>query len=224
VLNFIKALKRHVQLLDMSFFYSIFTNKKYMKKVIFILLTVFISINTFSQTFKGGFLIGVSGSQVDGDTQKGYKKPGMYGGFFVQRVFTEKISGKIELYYIGKGAVNKVDNADGTSYEQFKTVLHYVEMPLLLNFAAHPKFQIAAGIAPAYLMKAKLFVNQSLIPEKGYNISNFDLSPTLHVDFYLLKRLSISVRFSYSAMSIRTQDNENWFNNNLNLGLNYNFK
>ncbi|NPA44224.1 MAG: hypothetical protein GXO49_01690, partial [Chlorobi bacterium] len=80
-----------------------------MNKLFTFLLIITTSINlSFSQNFSGGILLGVSGNQIDGDVQSGYKKGGLIIGAFVMKPLSKNSNLKIESYYIGKGAVKTV--------------------------------------------------------------------------------------------------------------------
>ena len=51
-----------------------------MKKFIVIAVLSVFSFNVDAQLFNGGLMLGVCGSQIDGDEQGGYKKPGLIAG------------------------------------------------------------------------------------------------------------------------------------------------
>ena len=51
--------------------------------LIFIVFLVTANISS-AQRFEGGLLAGFNASQVEGDTYKGYHKPGLVGGFYIQ--------------------------------------------------------------------------------------------------------------------------------------------
>lgn len=193
-----------------------------MKKYAIILVCILFTTTVFSQRFSGGLMIGVSGNQIDGDEQGGYKKPGFIGGAFVKAYFTENISLKIESYYIGKGAVLNNEYSDGTVLQVFKTDLHYIEMPFLFNIDVHPRIELAFGIAPSYLFKYKLTRQHLPVDENSYSFNSFDFQPMGQVDFYLTDHLSSSLRFSYSIMNIRRDDfYARNLNNNIGLVIRY---
>jgi len=189
------------------------------------------SINTFfifkseaQRDFSGGLLLGISASQIDGDAQYRYKKPGLIAGAWVSRALTKNGSLKIESYYIGKGAVLNEDQPDGTTIQVFNTSLHYVEMSFLLNLQVHPKIDIAAGLAPSYLFAEKLSSYKQILSNDSYSFKSFDLQPTGQVDFYLTDHIMTSLRLSYSAINIRNEPMTTWRNNNLSLVFRYKIK
>lgn len=190
-----------------------------MKRFLFLFTFIFFSFVALSQNFYGGLLIGISGSQIDGDVQAGYDKAGLLGGVFVGHPIAETWFADAEMYYIGKGAVNNIKYADGTVSQEFKTHLNYIEMPLTVRWQAFEKISVSGGIASAFLISAKIYRFQSLVDENQYTMQNFDFAPMAKFDFHFSRKFSINLRFSYSVFSIRKDFG--WFNNNLSFALRY---
>ena len=195
-----------------------------MKQIFLILILNLLVISGFSQDFSGGLILGVCGSQIDGDEQSKYKKPGLLAGAYVSMPFSERTALKIETYYVGKGAVLNIEQADGYVYQKFKTSLHYIEMSFLYNLKLHTKIDIALGIAPSYLFAHKLTAEYVSIDESLYSMKNFDFQPTGQIDFYLTDRISSSLRISYSMINIRNDAMATWYNNNLSIVFRYKIK
>lgn len=184
----------------------------------FAILSTFIvlfSSNAIAQQFNGGIIGGLSTSQIDGDTQKGYKKLGFYSGLYVGRDFSKLFGFKIELLYIGKGAKKTINKI-----EEFKTSLHYVEMPLLLNIKPVSGFQFNIGLAGAYIANHKLYERGYQIPKDKYDINKFDWGGIITAEYYFSQNLAINVRFEYSLVPMRTVPHR-WFNSNFSFGLVY---
>jgi hypothetical protein len=192
-----------------------------MKKVIGVLLFIMGFLTGFGQEFSGGLLLGVCGSQIDGDDQFKYKKAGLVVGAYVSRPFSEKSSLKIETYYIGKGAVKNNELPDGTTLQEFNTTLHYIEMPFLFDYQLLNSIHIAVGIAPSYLFAHRLTSFRAVVSKDLYELSSFDIQPMGQVDFYLTDHISASLRISYSAFDIRKEELSTWYNNNLSFVFRY---
>ncbi|NJO88978.1 MAG: hypothetical protein HC831_08485 [Chloroflexia bacterium] len=60
---------------------------KYQSLLIFFSLLLVLQNYSFAQRFDGGVIGGLSTSQIDGDTQKDYKKLGFYSGVYVETEF-----------------------------------------------------------------------------------------------------------------------------------------
>jgi len=192
-----------------------------MKKIIGVLLYLTLVISGFGQEFSGGLLLGVCGSQIDGDDQFKYKKAGLVVGAFVRRPFSEKAGLKIETYYIGKGAVLNEEHSDGSVEQIFNNTLHYVEMPFLFDYQLLNKIGIAVGIAPSYLFAHRLTSFRAVVSKDLYDLSSFDIQPMGQVDFYMTDHLKVGLRLSYSIFDIRKDVLAIWYNNNLSFVLSY---
>jgi len=183
---------------------------KVFSTIIFLLL----SLSVFSQQFKGGLLLGMSTSQIDGDTQSDFKKVGLFSGVSVATDFSKVMGAKIELYYVGKGAKKVIDGI-----EEFKTQLHYVEMPFLLTIKPINRFEFDFGIACSYLIGSKLYEYGETVPDGLNDMLNFDFGIFGSATYYFTSDLGFNVRMEHSLIPIK--NNPNWFNYNLSFGLAY---
>lgn len=187
-------------------------------KFLLVLLILSLSHSIKAQPFKAGVLAGLSTSQIDGDTQKDYKKPGGYAGVNVNIEFNQLWGAKVELLYIGKGAKKVVDDI-----EEFNTTLHYLEMPLLITFKPINKFEFDFGLAPSYLISSKIVKYGYAIEEDLHNIHNYDLGAVFSGSYYFTEKIGINVRFEYSITPVKTEPH-NWYNSNMSFGVVYKLK
>jgi hypothetical protein len=171
--------------------------------------------NVFAQRFDGGVIAGLSTSQVDGDTQKDYKKLGFYSGVYVETEFNKVLGAKIELFYITKGAKKVVNDI-----EEFNTTLHYVEMPFLITIKPVSKFEFDVGFALSYLISSKLTSFGYEIKDGLYDMHDMDFGGIITGSYFLNEKLGINVRFEYSVKPVKT-DPHNWYNSNLSFGVVY---
>lgn len=193
-------------------------------KNLYIIFLLIMSFNSYSQEFTGGILLGIGGSQIDGDEQHPYNKAGLIAGAFIIKPFSDKSGLKIETYYTGKGAVLTQDYSDGSSIQVFNTSLHYVEMSFLYNYQIHPRFDFSVGLAPSYLFAHKLTRLGYTINKNLYSINTYDFQAMGQVGFYLTDKITSSLRMSYSIIDIRKEKESTWYNNNIAFVLSYNFK
>ncbi len=180
-------------------------------------IALFITPTIEAQLFKGAIFAGISGNQVDGDNQSGYKKPGLYGGVSVETDFGKYTGAKIELFYIGKGAIKNVDGV-----EEFNTSLHYIEMPFLFSIKPIKKFQLDLGLAGSYLIKSKLVELYLTVPESAYSMHNFEFSWIVSAIYYFFERFGVNAKINYSIVPIK--NNPNWYANTICFGILYKFK
>lgn len=184
-------------------------------RLLLFVFLLFVSQGDIFSQFYGGLIGGLSTSQVDGDTQKDYKKLGFYGGVYVETIFNDVLGAKIELFYITKGAKKVVND-----FEEFNTTLHYIEMPFLLTIKPVKKFEIDIGVGVSYLISSKLVSLGYEVSDGLYNMHDIDVGGLITGTYFFSEKLGANVRFEYSIKPIRT-DPHNWYNSNLSFGLVY---
>ena len=195
------------------------TIKKYNNfklKLLLVVISLLVIFPSFAQKFIAGSIVGFTTSQIDRDTQKGYKKLGALAGVFVKTHFSDITGAKIELNYTTKGATKIINKI-----EEFKTHLNYVEMPILFTFKVLDNFEVNLGISPAYLISSKLYQDGYEEPESKYDLYNYDFSGLGSVFYYFSDKIALNIRFSYSIVPIN--DTPGWLNSNFSFALVYNF-
>lgn len=178
---------------------------------LFFILIAMISSN--AQQFAGGLLIGINGSQVDGDLNEGYHKLNLMAGTYTTLQLNTQWTASAELYFTGKGA-KAIENID-KGVSGFKTSLYYVEMPFFINYRTTKKVELSAGLAFAYLFGHRLEKSGYVVPKSDYRLGAWDFSGLAKVSYPLTEKMCVSVRFSYSLLPF---DDAGWFNNVLGVG------
>ena len=189
--------------------------KKIIVPILFILFVNVVS----AQRFEGGLLAGYNATQVEGDTYKGYHKPGLVAGFYVQTDVAPAIFGAMEIKYSQKGARNKIIKNDPTKYIMR---LGYVDIPVYMGFRTNDKGNIIAGLSTGFLVHAKEFDNYGEYPAEDQNAFNaMDLQALVGFQFDFLDNMKVDLRFAMSVLPIRghpgeTPPNQYWINNQFN--------
>lgn len=188
-------------------------NNKLLTSAVFILLSGI----TFAQRFDGGAIVGFNASQVEGDTYKGYHKPGAVVGFYVETDIAPAIFAAFEIKYAQKGARKKITTRDP---EKYIMRLNYVEIPVYLAFRTNDRGAILAGVSPGYLISGKEFDNYGEFQTEDQNKFNaFDLEPFIGFQFDFLDYLKADLRMGLSVLPIRgkpVNTNYYWQNNQFN--------
>lgn len=197
--------------------------------ILFTLLTV--TYVAKAQRFQGGILGGFNASQVEGDSFKGYNKPGIIAGGFVQTDITPAIIAGMEIKYSQKGSRKRIKPKDPEP-EKYIMRLGYIDIPLFVGFRTHEQGAILAGITPGYLIHGKEFNELGEFPEEDrHPFNNFDLQPFLGFQYDILDNIRLDLRFALSVIPIRGHPGEhatnyywlnNQFNNVISLALYYN--
>lgn len=173
------------------------------KLIIAILITVPAIIS--AQRFNGGALLGISASQVDGDTYAGFDKVGLQGGVFVNTKFSDAWGAQMELKYNAKGARKKTSDTDPETYS---LTLHYIDFPVMANYTIREKFIIDAGMVPGYLFSKKGEENGiDFTDEEISAFKKFDLSWLVGFNYKITSNFIVNLRYSYSLLSIRDYEN-----------------
>ena len=181
------------------------------------LLLVILSIvpPAFSQEFDGGIVGGLSASQVDGDTYSGFNKIGIIAGGWVSHNILSNIDGQLELMYIGKGAYEINNKTAPPLYHNLR--LHFINLPVLLNFYYRDNVVFNLGVAPEYLVYHKLQDEYGPVEDVGQPYNSLSMSAVAGVGYRLFDKFIFNVRYSYSVFPIRPHaSNQTWF---LNRGL-----
>jgi hypothetical protein len=191
-----------------------------MKKIILIFL-FFIPIVVSAQRFKGGVVLGMNVSQIDGDNLAGYNKAGMVGGAFVFTDFKDKWGAQMEIRYAAKGSATP-------KYYSFdrKFRLQYIEVPILAYYEPVNKLKLQFGLSFGYLFSAA--------QNDGYGYEKFEETPSrgevavcAGINYSLTKHIDVNARFAYSVLPIESDyTGESWgsgakFNNVLTFAIYY---
>ncbi len=101
-----------------------------------------------NQTFRGGPILGMNFSQVDGDTDGGVHKVGMHVGVGSYVSLSERIGMQFDILFSQKGSRfgREYYNPNAGSYlSVYKMKLNYLELPLSLQYYFTPDIHFGLG-------------------------------------------------------------------------------
>ena len=154
-----------------------------------------------AQRFNAGVFGGFSLAQVDYDNVGGYTKPGLSGGVFVNREFSDALYWQLELRYIARGSYYfKLDEDKEYIYQNTK--FRYIELPLLLQYLHEEKYQFEIGMSPDILIDYAargLYKDVSQNEPLGGN-RRFGLNALAGFQYWFTDSLGLGLRFSYSII------------------------
>lgn len=175
-----------------------------MKQLVLLLFLIVVASSTvFSQRFEGGIIGGLNASQVDGDMYKGYHKPGVAFGGYVQTSLSRTIFAAMELKLMQKGSRN-IDSL--ATYGQIKYImrLNYVDLPVYLGIRTGERVSLLVGVSPGYLISGNEFNDYGKFQAVDqHSFKSFDLEAFLGFRFQFTKRVFVDVRGAYSLLPIR---------------------
>ncbi len=178
------------------------------KLLLITVLIILFSKSNFSQQFKGGYIVGFSGSQIHGDNGGGYNKLNLYGGAFVKIPYKKNFIVS-EIAYSGKGS--RISNSQ-TNYV-YKISFQYAVMPVYFQYNFNKKYFTDVGISPAYMFYYRISENGYTQDKDLYNISPFNISALLGFGYNVKKSGKLSVRFMYSVFPVTMYPA--WYNNEI---------
>lgn len=191
-----------------------------MKKQVFLLLVgaflTFGTMNAFAQSFNAGLFAGATASQVDGDKYYGYHKLGLTAGAYVNLPVSEHFALQMELKYTQMGAKSSIKEAELPTYGQYKLVLHYAEIPLMLrydfgHFTVYGRsldfLTLEAGISLDFLLKHRGEMDYAT---QYWKLNFFSATGNIGAHFTLTDRLGIGVRWMYSILPMQTNPTPQW--------------
>ena len=187
------------------------------RKLCFAIFFLFATNVLFAQRFDGGILAGFNATQVEGDTYKGYNKPGIAAGVYVQTDLAPAIFAAMEIKYSQKGARKKSTQKDPEIYIMR---LNYIEMPVYMAFRTNERGSIIGGVSTSFLLSGKEFNIDGEFPPEDQNAFNkIDLQPMIGFQFDFMDNLKADLRFALSVLPIRgkpSNTNYYWQNNQFN--------
>lgn len=193
------------------------------KKLFFLLLFIIIANVAISQRFDAGILAGfnatqITGAQLNGVPIKGFHKPGLLGGIYVQTDLAPAVFGGMEIKYSQKGARKKVTDK---SPERYIMRLGYIDIPVYLAFRTNERGSILAGVSTGYLIHSKENDDYGELPAEDQKpFKSIDLQPFVGFQFDFLDQVKADLRFALSVLPVREQPGDGtnyyWYNNQFN--------
>ena len=205
-----------------------------LKKFAVLLFCGFLALNINGQNFGGGFILGLSSSQVGGDNLAGFHKAGLLIGIFANKNISEYLSFQMEMTYTQKGSNNSKMNDNSHPYYLRQDIsLSYVEVPLLLKYHQSNKLKIETGVITGYLIDGYYNDISGEMPNNMNPFVNYDIGVLIGIDYKYSKNISLNTRLSNSILPIGTEDYESQssfnsytkgkYNSVLSFSLYYNF-
>jgi hypothetical protein len=172
-----------------------------MKIKLLIFTLFFLSVfSSYAQSFKGGLLGGISGTEISGDRLAGPNKAGLYFGAFVFHDISKKHSVQMELAYVQKGSRKNPDSLNLSSY---LLRINYVELLIHYHYNFSPGMALETGLSYGVLMNSYEEANGYEIQRTEPEFKPGDLSFNIGFFYSLTEKLRINVRYSNSIMHVR---------------------
>ncbi|MBL7741076.1 MAG: PorT family protein [Chitinophagaceae bacterium] len=179
------------------------------KTFLFVLFAAGVLVSHAQLNF--GVKAGLNMADITGKDVYDYRsKAGIYVGGFASLDLTEKLSAKAEMFYSVQGARWDDDNE--------KTMLNYVQIPVLLKYNIASGFYAEAGPQVGFLLKAKDNNEGDVYSIKEFVKKN-DVSLVIGAGYAINERIGVNTR--YNAGLVKFYDEEK--NSVFQLGVTYTF-
>lgn len=161
---------------------------------------------TEAQNFDAGFIGGFTTSQVSGDNLAGYNKLGARTGVYISFPIHKKMKSQVEIQYLQKGSKKPfIEN----SPETYVLDLHYIELPISLNYEVKKNLHLESGLGTAFLIHSKEQDEIGDINSVEPNTIAIDF--LLGIQYQLKKHLKFNLRYANSIIPLRKHSsNGNW--------------
>ena len=176
-------------------------NKLYTISILFLLLSISSKAQDLEVGVKGGLsLVDVGVVSIPGiDTENQYYKmrPSYHVGAFGTVDLSKKFYLQAELLYVNKGF--RYDDSRGSDSNIH---LHYLTLPVLLNYRILEKLHVGVGGELGYRLAARSKFDNKTINVNWLYERKLDLGIDVCVKYKINEHLNVGVRYNYGLFNI----------------------
>ncbi len=166
-----------------------------MKKYFLLIMLSLSLLPAYAQRFQGGMVLGLTGSQIDGDGYSGYYKPGFELGAFADLVFSPYVSLRSGVFMVQKGAHSSAKQP------YFKTVVNEVEVPLWLNYYPYSRIGVSFGTSFSYIFSA-YYHSSYYLSREDLGIGNTDIDLYFSLNYKFSSHVTLRAAYRYGIIPI----------------------
>ena len=179
-----------------------------MKKVLFIAVVVLLGLgNVNAQEVKFGTKVGLNLSNFTGDLDDSDSKIGFNIGAFAEISLSDKFIFQPELLFSSQGA--KFEESDNNFSFEETLKFNYLNMPLMIKFAASDKFALEFGPQLGFLLSAKSKFEQTFDGETFSeevdikdSVKSIDFGLNFGASFDVAENIMIGARYNLGLSDI----------------------
>lgn len=155
-----------------------------------------------AQNFSASLMLGMNGSQIDGDGMSGYYKPGLAAGAGVRFPLNEKISFGPEFLYSMKGSKASFEQVTEFGFPRIIYRVNYLDLPIVMDYRISSGLEAEAGLSFGRLLNARLDNGTNLgFVDVPYLFRKSDFQILLGLKYKIFDNTWLSGRFMYSLIS-----------------------
>jgi hypothetical protein len=193
-----------------------------MRKLL-IALILLLTNSLSAQNFDAGFVGGLTMSQISGDGLAGFDKAGArIGAYISYPIPRKKMNFEVGMQYVQKGS----RMPSGKSISNYSMNLHYLEIPITVNYAFKNGLIVESGLGSGILFS---YSEEDAIGDlNGVSPNIFGLDFICGIQYQLFKHVKFNLRYGNSLLAIRKEDvknslekNKDWYSSMVTFSLMY---
>jgi hypothetical protein len=156
----------------------------------------------YAQNFSGRLILGMNGSQIDGDGMSGYYKAGLVAGAGVHFPVNDRLSFGSEIMYSMKGSKASFDQITELGYPAIVYQLNYINIPVVAEYQIAGGFLTEAGFSYGRLLNARLDNGTNLgFVDAEFLFKKSDFLLLAGLKYEVFDNIWLSGRLLYSIVS-----------------------
>jgi hypothetical protein len=173
---------------------------KTMKRLLFCGIAFFTLNLGMAQNVHFGVKAGLNAAMLTVKGQKATEfKPGLHAGAQAHIHILDQLALQPELFYSGQGGKRIINNVD------YKTNLHYLNLPVLLQYMFNNGFRLQAGPQIGFLLSAQQKANESKSNIIG-QYKAIDVSLPVGVSYLSDSGLGVDLRWAFGLTNLNDDD------------------
>lgn len=182
-----------------------------MKKLIIVMVAIFMGTTAFSQEIDFGIKAGANFANIS-DASNLSNKTGFQAGLFAGIKFTDKVGVQADLLYSQQGAKFKFGDFD----------LTYINVPIVVKYYLIQGLNIQAGPQFGFIVDDKITVNLGDVVTDA-KAENFDLSGVVGAGYDFPFGIRLDARYNFGLTDVSKDTGADGKNSVFSLALGYSF-
>lgn len=150
--------------------------------------------------FTGKLILGINGTQIDGDDLSGFNKPGLLAGGALNIGLGSKSGLQLELLYTQRGS--QPSKQERAGYGQIVWNVQYISIPVFFNYELVDKFYLKLGLSFNPLLRSSRKYGSADPIINTADFRSLDVSTFFGVAYQFTPEWEVSFRHSYSIFPI----------------------
>lgn len=170
-----------------------------MKKNIFLLLLLMVSISGYSQ-----IKLGVKGGLAISTLSKGFEfssKPSFYAGVYAEFFIMDKLAIQPEVVYSRQGAARYAEGYFGVLDLTVTQRINYLNFPIMIRYHFLDIWSVEIGPQLGVKLNSKLLLNDTKENDSGL-FKKSDLGLAIGTSYHFTKNISINTRYNIGLTNI----------------------